>query len=65
MSFINIEQILILNKLKQLPSLGIICAHPGRVKRIADEYLTQVDLHTDYRGFQVYIDRNENNFSKL
>lgn len=54
MRLINIDQTLILNKLKPLPSFGIICAHPDRAKRIAEEYLTQVDLHTDYRGFQVY-----------
>ncbi len=54
MQLINIEQTLILNKQKTLPSFGIICAHPGRVQRIAKEYLTHTDLHTDYRGFQVF-----------
>lgn len=39
---------------KPLPSVGIISAHPGRVERIAKEFLQDVDLHTDYRGYKVY-----------
>lgn len=44
----------ILSNEKSLPSVGIIAAHPGRVERIAKEFLTNVDLHTDYRGYKVY-----------
>jgi len=39
---------------KPLPPVGIIAAHPGRVERIAKEFLQDVDLHTDYRGYKVY-----------
>jgi purine-nucleoside phosphorylase len=39
---------------KPLPPVGIIAAHPGRVERIAREFLQDVDLHTDYRGYKVY-----------
>jgi purine-nucleoside phosphorylase len=48
------DQTLIINKHKLLPHRGIICAHPDRVKRVAQEYLTDVELHTDYRGFQIF-----------
>lgn len=39
---------------KPLPSVGIIAAHPGRVDRIAKEFLQDVDVHTDFRGYKVY-----------
>jgi purine-nucleoside phosphorylase len=39
---------------KPLPPVGIIAAHPGRIERIAKEFLLNVDLHTDYRGYKVY-----------
>lgn len=39
---------------KPLPSIGIISAHPGRTERIAKEFLKDVELHTDYRGYKVY-----------
>lgn len=38
-----------------LPSAGIIAAHPARVERIAKNFLNAVDLHTDFRGYKVYI----------
>ncbi len=44
----------ILSNEKSLPPVGIIAAHPGRVERIAKEFLNDVDLHTDYRGYKVY-----------
>lgn len=44
----------ILTNEKSLPPVGIIAAHPGRVERIAKEFLSDVDLHTDYRGYKVY-----------
>lgn len=44
----------ILSNDKSLPPFGIIAAHPGRVERIAKEFLQDVDLHTDYRGYKVY-----------
>lgn len=55
MSILTIEQTLIINKYKSLPEFGIICAHPGRAKRIAEEHLTLAEIHTNYRGFQIYI----------
>ncbi len=48
------ENTIVLNKKCALPARGIICAHPGRVKRIAQEFLTGAELHTDYRGYQVF-----------
>ncbi len=48
------ENTIVLNKESPLPEKGIICAHPGRVRRIAQEFLSAPELHTDYRGYQVY-----------
>lgn len=39
---------------KVLAPLGIIAAHPERVERIAHEFLSNTELHTDYRGYKVY-----------
>jgi len=44
----------ILVNCKALPSVGIIAAHPGRIERIAEEFLQDVDVHTDFRGYKVY-----------
>ena len=54
MNAIDQSQTLILNKALTIPPKGMICAHPGRTKRIAEEFFTQSVGHTDYRGFQVY-----------
>ena len=34
--------------------VGIISAHPGRTERIAHEFLNDVSIHTDFRGYKVY-----------
>jgi len=39
---------------KPLPTMGIIAAHPGRIERIAHEFLEDVDLHSEIRGYKVY-----------
>lgn len=39
---------------KELAPLGIIAAHPERIERIAQQFLEDVELHTDYRGYKVY-----------
>lgn len=39
---------------KPLPSAGIISAHPGRVERVAKEFLQDVEIHTVYRGYKIY-----------
>lgn len=44
----------ILSNDKVLPPVGIIAAHPGRVERIAKEFLQNAQVHTDYRGYKVY-----------
>lgn len=44
----------ILSNDKVLPPVGIIAAHPGRIERIAKEFLENAELHTDYRGYKVY-----------
>lgn len=44
----------ILSNDKPLPRVGLIAAHPGRIERIAKEFLDDVDVHTDYRGYKVY-----------
>ena len=54
MKNINTSHTLIINTEKDLPKFGIICAHPDRSARIAREYLTNMETHTDYRGYQVY-----------
>lgn len=49
------KESLIINKSKGLlPEKGIICAHPGRARRIATEFFDNYFLHTDYRGYQIY-----------
>jgi 5'-methylthioadenosine phosphorylase len=55
MHALNKKDTIVLNKNLVLPPKGIICAHPGRVKRIAQEFLTDPYVHTDYRGYQVYV----------
>lgn len=52
---LTIEQTIVMNKTRTIPSRGIICAHPGRVKRIAEEFFQEAVLHTDYRGYQIYV----------
>lgn len=42
---------------KPLPTVGIISAHPGRVERMAKEFLQDVEIHTDYRGYKIYTGR--------
>lgn len=54
MNALSIQDTIVLNKELSLPRNGLICAHPGRVKRIAEEFLQDVRLHTDYRGYQIY-----------
>jgi purine-nucleoside phosphorylase len=44
----------ILSNEKVLPPVGIIAAHPGRIERIAKEFLENGAVHTDYRGYKVY-----------
>lgn len=39
---------------KELAPIGIIAAHPERIERIAHEFLSDVELHTDFRGYKVY-----------
>jgi uridine phosphorylase len=39
---------------KNLPSIGIIAAHPERIERIANEFLKHVECHTDFRGYKIY-----------
>lgn len=39
---------------KPLPTIGIIVAHPDRVQRIGCEFLEDVELHSNYRGYKVY-----------
>lgn len=55
MNALSIQDTIVLNKSLSLPRNGIICAHPGRVKRIAENFLADSVLHTDYRGYQIYI----------
>jgi purine-nucleoside phosphorylase len=55
MNSLSIQDTIVLNKSLRLPSNGMICAHPQRVKRIAREFLTHVRTHTDYRGYQLYV----------
>lgn len=54
MNALSIQDTIVLNKSISLPKNGIICAHPGRVQRIADEFLSEVKLHTNYRGYIIY-----------
>ena len=54
MSALHKEHTIVLNKEFCLPSRGIICAHPGRVEKIALNFLASPKRVTDYRGYQVY-----------
>lgn len=60
MNAISMQDTIVLNKSLSLPSKGIICAHPGRVERIAREFLSDVSLHTNYRGYQIFTGYYEN-----
>lgn len=62
MNALSIQDTIVLNKSIALPTNGIICAHPGRVERIAREYLNDAQLHTNYRGYQIYTGYFENQF---
>lgn len=55
MNAISMQDTIVLNKKLSIPSKGLICAHPGRVERIAKDFLKDSYLHTDYRGYQIYI----------
>lgn len=44
----------LISKDKPIPLAGIIVAHPDRVERIAREFLDDVELHSNYRGYKVY-----------
>jgi uridine phosphorylase len=55
MHALAIQDTIVLNKNLSIPSHGIICAHPGRVERIAQEFLECPQLHTNYRGYQIYV----------
>lgn len=53
--YIEPSSTLVINKKKGiLPAKGIICAHPQRANRIAYEFFDTCEVHTDYRGYQVY-----------
>lgn len=45
----------ILENNKTLPSVGIIVSNPARLERIVKEFLSDVELHTNYRGYKVYV----------
>lgn len=50
-----VQDTIVLTKSIPLPPNGIICAHPKRVKKIADKFLKNTMIHTDYRGYQIYV----------
>ena len=54
MNALSIQDTIVLNKELSFPRNGMICAHPRRVKRIAEEFMTNAELHTDYRDYQIY-----------
>lgn len=54
MQALAMQDTIVLNKTLSLPANGIICAHQGRVERIARDFLTAANLHTNYRGYQIF-----------
>lgn len=55
MMSLSVQDTIVLTKSTPLPPNGIICAHPKRVKKIADKFLKNTTTHTDYRGYQIYV----------
>lgn len=55
MTSLSVQDTIVLNKSMPLPKYGIICAHPSRVKKIAEQFLKNTVTHTDYRGYQIFI----------
>lgn len=62
MHALSIQDTIVLNKSIPLPTNGIICAHPGRVERIARDFLKEATVHTNYRGYQIFTGYFEDQF---
>jgi len=38
-----------------IPPVGVVCANPERAQLIATKYLDYYFIHTDFRGYRVYV----------
>ncbi|KAL6072720.1 hypothetical protein QOT17_005267 [Balamuthia mandrillaris] len=49
-----VDECTIIKNPAALPKAGVVCANPARALIIAERYFDSYEVHTDFRGFQVY-----------
>jgi uridine phosphorylase len=49
------EECTIIKNPNPIPPVGVICANPERAKLIATSYFDYFFIHTDFRGYKIYV----------